>query len=248
MPGLDAAFYPALWDLAIATGSRPEVFLIVWWAESGLNPGIANTSGCVGLNQSCPKSIGGPGFPDGYQGWPASQQLTQWIAAQVTSEIHDNGGPFLSAARYQQANFLPATLPNSAAPGPKAKLPGDVICAKAGPYASAYAGNAQFDLDKTGTITLDDLGTYLQTRASGKYGANLRSAIATTYGQVPAGAPWSSPAADPYHEPGPVGPRPPGPPPAPAKAPRGSPVGFVVAAAGLGLGLLALRSARRVPA
>ena len=162
MPGLDSAFFPALWALAEKYNTRPEFFLIVWWEESGLNPGAVNSIGCTGLNQSCPKSTGGPGYPSGYASWPASEQLTGWIAGQVASGIKANGGPFLSAARYLQANFLPATLPKSTAPGPKAIAPDDVICGKAGPYARAYNGNAQFDVGKNGTITLQDLGDYLE--------------------------------------------------------------------------------------
>lgn len=192
MPGLDPPFYPALWSLSIAVRTRPEIFLVVWWEESGLNPGAKNKVGCLGLNQSCPKSIGGPGYPDGYDSWPASEQLTGWIAGQVRSGIALNGGPFLSAARYLQANMLPATLKD-------ARAPGDVIAGKAGPYASAYAGNSQFDVQRDGTITLGDLGDYLAKACASSYAANLRSAIATTYAQAPAGAPWKAALPDPYH-------------------------------------------------
>src|SRR5579859_4531633 len=120
---LDDAFWPALWSLATSVGTRPETLLAVWFAESGLDPGAQNAIGCVGLNQTCPREIGGPGFPNddaaAYASAPASGQVA-WIAPQVASAVHLNGGPFRSGARYYQANFLPATLAT-------AKRPGDVI-------------------------------------------------------------------------------------------------------------------------
>ncbi len=185
---LDDAFWPALWSLSTAVGTRPETLLAVWFAESGLDPAAKNSIGCLGLNQTCPSANGGPGFPNGdadaYAQAPASQQLA-WIAQQVTSAVHLNGGPFLSAARYYQANFLPATLPT-------AKAPNDPIAAKNGRYASAYGANAILDANGDGTITLDDLGRYLEKRIAAN-GAALRTAIATAYAQKPADAPWTAP-------------------------------------------------------
>src|SRR5271165_5796093 len=97
---LDAAFWPALWTLAINTRTRPEIFLAVWQNESGLQPGITKSIGCVGLNQTCPSPYG-PGFPNGmtgaeYAALPASSQVG-WITGQVNSAIKLNGGPFKSA-------------------------------------------------------------------------------------------------------------------------------------------------------
>src|SRR5258708_20136358 len=115
---LDANFWPALWNLAAASGTRPEIFLTVWFAESGLDPSIVNKDGCIGLNQTCPKEIGGPGFPttpEAYAALPASEQVA-WIAPQVLSQVKLNGGPFQSAARSYQANFIPATLTPANAP------------------------------------------------------------------------------------------------------------------------------------
>jgi hypothetical protein len=228
VPGLDSAFYPALWNLCLKVQTRPEVFLIVWAEESGLNPGAINSVGCTGLNQSCPSGppTYGPGFPTGYEDWPASQQVSQWITQQVVTSIGLNKGPFLSAARALQANLLPATLAT-------ATTPSAVICGKAGPYASAYAGNSQFDVDKSGTITLQDLGDYLQKMAAGAHFGNLKSAIATAYAQAPAGAPWSAPLADPYHEPGSApGPTPPGKSPPLPVASRGGPPVLALATIG----------------
>jgi hypothetical protein len=241
VPGLDSAFYPALWQLALQTKTRPEIFLIVWAEESGLNPGAINSVGCTGLNQSCPSGppTYGPGFPTGYEDWPASQQVSQWIGKQVVSSIALNKGPFLSAARALQANLLPATLAT-------VTTPTATICGKAGPYASAYAGNSQFDVDKSGTITLQDLGDYLQKMAAGPLYGGLRSAIATAYAQAPAGAPWSAPLVDPYHEPGTA----PGPglPPPPGKglpvASRGSPVLAVMTIGGGLAAIVALAKTR----
>jgi hypothetical protein len=185
---LDDAFWPALWSLSTSVGTRPETLLAVWFAESGLNPAAKNSIGCLGLNQTCPREIGGPGFPnddaEAYAQAPASQQLA-WIAHQVTSAALLNGGPFLSAARYYQANYLPATLRT-------AKGPTDPIAAKAGPNAIAYKANTVLDANGDGAITLDDLGHYLEKRIAAN-GVPLRTAIATAYAEKPAEAPWTAP-------------------------------------------------------
>lgn len=200
---LDDAFWPALWSLvALPSGTRPEVFLAVWLAESGLEPSAQNAIGCTGLNQSCP-APNGPGFPGGdaaaYRSAPASAQLA-WIAPQVMRAIALNGGaPFTSAARYYQANFLPATLP-------KATGPDDVIAGAEGPYASAYAANRDLDVDGDGAITLDDLGASLE-RTAAAYGSTLSDAIAAAYAHAPPGAPWESPAVV-FYPPGGAAPAP----------------------------------------
>ena len=185
---LDDAFWPPLWSLSISIGTRPETLLAVWFAESGLDPAAKNAIGCLGLNQTCPRAIGGPGFPnedaDAYARAPASQQLA-WIANQVTSAARLNSGPFLSAARYYQANFLPATLL-------MAKSPSDPIAARSGPYAAAYGANTALDANGDGVITLDDLARYLEKRIATS-GAALQTAIATAYAQKPANAPWPGP-------------------------------------------------------
>lgn len=186
---LDAAFWPALWDLAIAERVRPEVLLCVWWAESSLDPAAQNQIGCIGLNQSCPRSIGGPGFPTAdpstYKGWAASAQLA-WIHPQIAGAIAlDGGRPFRSAARYRQATFLPGSLP-------KARGPNDTIAAGDGPYATQYRGNVGLDFDHDGRITLQDIGDQLYD-AIAKRGGYLRGVIAEAYRHAPAGAPWTEP-------------------------------------------------------
>jgi hypothetical protein len=184
---LDDAFWPALWDAALASGTRPEVLLAVWYAESGLDPSAKNSIGCIGLNQSCPTPYG-PGFPndDGaaYQAAPASAQVA-WIKPQLLHLVALNGGGFASAARYRQANWLPATLAT-------AKAPGDVVAAATGPYAVAYAANRELDVRNAGVVTVDDLGLGLEQLVT-HHGAPLDVAIATAYAHRPDGAPWASP-------------------------------------------------------
>jgi hypothetical protein len=199
--GLDAAFFPALWALAEKTRVRPEVLLAVWWFETGgtLEPSTRNAYGCIGLNQSCPKSIGGPGFPvdaSVYQAWPASAQLA-WIAPQLEGAIARGGGePFRSAARYMQGNMLPASLPI-------ARGVRDAICGRAGPFPGAYEPNAGLDFTGDGRITLEDIGDTFADAIRAR-GANLRAAIARAYAERPADAPWSGPldVFDAVYEPG----------------------------------------------
>jgi hypothetical protein len=229
---LDADFWPSLWKLAAAAQTRPEVFLTVWFAESGLDPSARNPkTGCIGLNQTCPTEIGGPGFPstaEAFQAADASEQL-DWIAPEVLGHVRLNGGGFRSAARYQQANWLPATLGT-------AKASGDVIAAARGPYAKAYRDNAGFDVHKQGFITLADLGDYLQHVITTRgidldHGAPLEMAIHAAYGPQnrPSWAPWDVPRLV-VHEP------------TAARPERSGGGGIVVALAGL-FGVLALARA-----
>jgi hypothetical protein len=191
---LDANFWPALWNLAIASGTRPEIFLTVWFAESGLDPTAENRDGCIGLNQTCPKEWGGPAFPStpqAYQAAPASEQVA-WITPQVLAANKLNGGPFLSAARAYQANLMPATLTT-------ARGSGDVIMSKFGPHPMEYAANEALDVNRDGKITLQDLGDYLVRVVSERgydvdLGAPLSVAIHTAYTHRPANAPWTSPS------------------------------------------------------
>lgn len=184
---LDDAFWPALWDAALASGTRPEVLLTVWYAESSLESTAENSIGCIGLNQSCP-APNGPGFPSGdaaaYKASPASAQVA-WIKPQLLGQVHLNGGPFRSAARYRQANWMPATLAT-------AKQPGSVIAGATGPYAWAYEANRGLDVRGDGAITLDDLGLGL-AQLIARSGAPLEQAIATAYAHRPDGAPWNGP-------------------------------------------------------
>jgi hypothetical protein len=183
---LDEAFWPALWDAALASGTRPEVLLAVWFAESGLDPSAQNSIGCIGLNQSCPKP-NGPGFPNddpsAYKAAPASEQVA-WIKPQLLALVARNGGPFRSAARYRQGIWLPASLT-------MAKQPGDVVAAAAGPYAFAYDANRGLDVRNAGVVTLADLGLGLE-RLIARSGAPLHEAIATAYGHRPDEAPWQA--------------------------------------------------------
>ena len=183
---LDDAFFSALWRLAIASGTRPETLLAVWNLESGLNPAASNPLGCIGLNQSCPAPMGGPGFPtdaESYRAEAASEQLA-WIGPQVMQQVKANGGAFRSAARAVQANLLPKSLQY-------ARGPLDAIAATGGPYADAYAANAfLYDPHKTGAITLSTLGGVVLAHAKDPA---LVDAIARTWAAKPDDSPWSSP-------------------------------------------------------
>ena len=181
---LDPAFWPALWELARATQTRPEIYLAVWFAESGLDPAAANSIGCLGINQTCPTPVGPgfPGAPEAYKALPASDQLA-WIASSIKQNVATYG-PFRSGARYYQSNFLPATLG-------AARHPRDVVAAAAGPYAEAYRANAGLDVSGDGAITIEDLGRFLQSRVAGD--ATYASAVQQAYANRPADAPWSAP-------------------------------------------------------
>jgi hypothetical protein len=190
---LDAAFPAALWTLAQSCATRPEVLLLVWWAESGLDPASKNQIGCIGLNQSCPRPYG-PGFPtsdpETYRRWPASQQLT-WVGPQLEAACALHGGPFESAARYWQANILPKSLETAHAPD-------DTIAARAGPYAAAYRSNRGLDFTGDGRITLNDMGDVMARQlAAGRAGGahHVQRIIDDVYRARPADARWNTPLA-----------------------------------------------------
>jgi hypothetical protein len=213
---LDEGFWPKLWTLALSTATRPEIFLSVWYAESGLDPAAHNAIGCIGLNQSCPKPYG-PGFPGddsaAYQASPASAQI-DWIAPQVKDAVAINGRPFGSAARYYQANFLPATLP-------MARAPRDVIAGKQGPFAQAYAANRELDFSADGVITLEDLGRFVSDAVT-RGAAEWSKALAECYAARPPESPWREPDLVIYE---------PGPPPSAAGAVLAGVLGLVFAIA-----------------
>jgi hypothetical protein len=240
---LDAAFLPTLWTLAIEHRTRPEILLLTWWAESGLDPRAKNKGGCIGLNQSCPRPDG-PGFPtadpEEYRGWPASRQLS-WIGPQLAAAIALNGGPFESAARYWQGNILPASLQS-------AVRPLDVVMAREGPYARAYEANKGLDYGQDRRVTLEDIGDTMADALVRKKGEGfLRALVERAYHERPEEVLWSEPLAlwDAVYEPGSTrhvpaagGGR------APAPRGRGAGAAFgLVAVALLGVGVLARRRA-----
>lgn len=166
------AFGDALWRVSDATGIRPEWQLPVLYLESGFDPSVVNTIGCVGLNQFCPGSYGQyVSVPvDEYRAWPASQQLAGPVLAYWRDA--QRYGSIRSATRLMLAQLGPALLGS-------AKTLGSVVYAAPG---AAYAGNSGFDAAGKGYFTVQDLADAM-THAS--RAPAVQQALASAYAARP---------------------------------------------------------------
>jgi hypothetical protein len=189
---VDAAFAATLWNPFYAkTGIRPEWIVPVLANESGLNPAIVNSLGCIGINQACPWAVP---TPAGYGSYTASQQLAGVVLGMYEAIIAKYG-KLQSGIRVYQANFLPASLT-------KATKLTDVLARRpAGgcPGGSAnnqyvYCANPGFDPGgKTGVITVGSLGNAVAKSAAQGY---VKNVIASAYAVAPAGV---GPETDPVY-------------------------------------------------
>ena len=156
-PALSDAFFDALARMGLRRGTNPEHYLVVWCAESGLDPTAVNPrGGARGLNQMMPATLRGLGAPADYEKLPGEAQLP-WIERLIADGERLNGGPFQSAARYYHSNFYPATMS-------RGNSPSTVVVsrdARDPQEQAAYAANSGLDTDKDGQITLADLGALL---------------------------------------------------------------------------------------
>lgn len=177
----------ALWSLSDATGLRPEYLLPVFYLESGFNPAVVNSIGCVGLAQECGQT------PAGYASWAASQQIAGVIGPRFKADIATYG-PIGSATKAYLANLLPAALPTAtslssilAQRGSSVKIPKSQLT-----QGQVYAANAGLDANGDGAITVADLAAKMRQMLSRPA---VQQAIAQTY----ALRPGSSPVADPAY-------------------------------------------------
>jgi hypothetical protein len=176
----------ALWSLSDATGLRPEYVLPVLYNESGFNPAITNSIGCVGINQACPNAMP---VPAGYASWAASQQMTGLVTPMYKAIIAKYGA-IRSATRAYQANFLPATLPTARnLSSPLAIRGSGALIAPGLSNAVVYAANASLDANKDGVITVADLAAKMS--AVVKTPA-VQAAIAQTYALRPGSSPMNA--------------------------------------------------------
>jgi hypothetical protein len=160
---LSDAFFAKLAELGQRHATDPVVFLDVWNAESGLNPGAENPNGHArGLNQMMPKTLAGLGAPTNFNALAGEDQLP-WIERLIASGEALNGGPFRSAERYYHSNFFPRTMPRGQTPTTTV-----VASDAADPEErAAYAANAGMDPAKNGRITYADLAAFLNRGKNG---------------------------------------------------------------------------------
>ena len=169
----------ALWSLFDRGGPRPEYVLVMLYRESGFDPSTPNRAGApyYGLNQAGEDLIAAYAGTDvsTYLTWPASRQLATVVTGWLLDLVR-RYGPLRSGIRVEQGNFLPATLP-------KATRLEDVITSSPSAF---YTSNEVLDPRRKGTITLEDLGTFLEGGVSSQA---VQRAIADTYALRPGETP-----------------------------------------------------------
>ena len=166
----------ALWGLYDAGGPRPEYVLPSLFLESGFRPDIQNQAGApyYGLNQISGDWLQARGISvDDYLTWPASQQIQKAVKPYVLAHVAQYG-PIRSATRFEQSNFLPATL--------KTATDLDSVLTKKGDHPDYYSPNKGLDTTGSGAIRVSDLATKMaQTSAL----PQVRDAISKTYALRP---------------------------------------------------------------
>jgi hypothetical protein len=169
--------YAALVALANQMGVHADWLAAVMLSESGMNPNIVNSVGCIGLIQFC-----GAKPPLGLT--PAQQMP---YVGRYYGQFSPPGG-WYSRAQIYQANFVPATLPHGSDP--------DLVLARQGD--GNYEGNAAaFDVSGKGTITVQDLDDRLDRiiAQNPKTWAAVESGIGAAGGTPWMSSPWVKTAA-----------------------------------------------------
>jgi hypothetical protein len=181
------AFGDALWKVSDQLGIRPEWQLPVLALESGFNPAILNSGGCVGLNQFCPGTyelyVNVP--VNEYQTWSASQQLSGPIFAYWKSALGQ--GPIGSSTKLMVSQLRAALLKS---------MPSLDSVVYAAP-SSGYRGNCHvFDPGcKKGYFTVRDIANVMVQQAQR---ADVRDALARVYAMRPGEYPREQVYGDDY--------------------------------------------------
>lgn len=174
-----------LWSLYDKGGPRPEYLLPVFFSESGFDPSIVNSIGCVGIAQVCP--FAWP-LPAGFEQYSASQQLAAVVVPMTLANAKKFGG-LNSGTRAYQANFLPGTLPIARSLSSVLAVKGSPkdVCPGCGlSQAAVYAANPGLDYGRTGAIRVSDLAHFIGKAVSHPA---VQSAIAATYALRPGQSP-----------------------------------------------------------
>jgi hypothetical protein len=176
----------AAWAISDATGVRPEYLYGPLFQESnGFQTNIQNYQGAAnyGLNQISGAWLTANGIDlQTYLSWTASQQLYGVVLPFLQQQVRTYGKIIRSGTRMYQANMLPGSLKLLSPPQQGlgtlyfvARAWNDKITCSPSRY---YAGNAGLDTDKSGCITVADLGaqvTKLVTQPA------VQAAIAAAY-------------------------------------------------------------------
>jgi hypothetical protein len=155
-PNLGRGFYDEVAKLGARHRTDPAIFLLVWCAESGLDPSAMNPGGARGLNQMQPQTLAFFKAPAAFETLSGVEQLV-WIERFIAWTESLNHGPFSSAARCYIGNFWPAALARPDAPSTVIVDRDSLDTSE----AAAYAANKVLDTDGDGKITQADLATLL---------------------------------------------------------------------------------------
>lgn len=164
----------ALWQIASATGIKPEWLLPVLSHESGFNPAVQNQAGAsyfgIGQNGTADIQNYAGTDPQTYMTWPASKQLSTVVLGYFSAAVHSYG-PLRSGVRVYQAEYLPGTLST-------ARKLTDVIASVDNDPHGFYSANAGLDVNHDGAITLGDLASIVAAEARKSV---VQQAITATY-------------------------------------------------------------------
>lgn len=153
-------------------GIDPSWMMFLFDLESGLNPNIGNSIGCVGLSQFCPdtpggsfKTVGGKRIDlNWYKNLSGSDQLPY-----IYEYFKSKAGQFRSFHDLYMFNLLPAFFQAQE----NALLPSWVV-----------PDNPLFDVNKDGTISVKELYGYLDSRVRSRIPAQFHSQFFNNDGSV----------------------------------------------------------------
>lgn len=188
-------------ELVARYGQQAPNLLQVWQSESQIFANAHNPHGdASGICQLMPATAKGLGWDpadcDGTPGTPthplakyraltAAQQLSPWVGRYYAPWQRVCDSPEL----WYLATFLPAYLERPA----DELVDSLVIAAKLGPLGWAYEANMTFDPDRTGKITLGDLGAAIVRNCHGARYEEAATRLAAALGNEPP-APLPAPA------------------------------------------------------
>jgi hypothetical protein len=158
---LDAAAYPLLWQLALATWTPPEFYVAVMLSESGLDPSRPNASGApyYGINQVSGDYLRAHGInPSDYLTWPASKQLARVVVPMFKENVRYLGHAPKSPGVLYGLNFLPGRVKE------RGDSPDTVLADRND--GRWYSQNTSLDTDNNGKITISDLDEILARLAT----------------------------------------------------------------------------------
>lgn len=162
---LDADFFPALVTYAKGLNVDPEYVMRLFWLESRLDP-AAHRSGSryYGINQLDAAWLQKHGYGAAdYLTWPASKQLTLAAGPFLAEAIHT----YLKAPTIRSAGVLEAL--NLAPANVRDGAPGNVLyrktveCVGDALKQNYYCANKGLDRNGSGTITISDIDTLMES-------------------------------------------------------------------------------------